>query len=219
MQKTTDIAILFFSRSAGRESALKAWTRDRKTDYRLAGELIRKAKEKLRASPFPVYHVDETMQTGGNFAVRLANAFQLIFDKGYDHVIAVGNDCAGLNVNWQQIATALRTGKAVLGPDLRGGVYLIGLSKSHEIHTIFDKISWHSGRVFEQLTGHFKNALILKKIRDVNTLRDVHRVDFLHEIFIIFSYKPKPGPLAKLHIPSFAHSSCCLRAPPPPAHS
>ncbi len=219
MHKTTDIAILFFSRSAAREAALKAWTRDPKTDYRLAGELIRKAKEKLHASPFPVYHVDETMQRGGNFAGRLANAFQLIFDKGYDHVIAVGNDCADLNVNWRQVATALRNGKVVLGPDLRGGGYLIGLSKYHEIHAIFDKISWHSERVFEQLKDHFKSVLILGKIRDVNTLRDVHLVDFLHEIFIIFSYKPKPGSLAKLQIPSFVHTSCCLRAPPPLTHS
>jgi glycosyltransferase A (GT-A) superfamily protein (DUF2064 family) len=65
-------------------------------------------------------------QSGRDFAERFENAIETIARLGYDEVVAVGRDCPGLReVDVEQAFAELASNKLVLGPDHRGGCYLI----------------------------------------------------------------------------------------------
>jgi glycosyltransferase A (GT-A) superfamily protein (DUF2064 family) len=65
-------------------------------------------------------------QSGRSFAARFENAIERIAALGYDEVVAVGRDCPSLHANDIERAFAkLASNKLVLGPDHRGGCYLI----------------------------------------------------------------------------------------------
>jgi hypothetical protein len=65
-------------------------------------------------------------QAGRNFAARFENAIERIAQLGYDEVVAIGRDCPSLHVKDIERAFAeLASNTLVLGPDHRGGCYLI----------------------------------------------------------------------------------------------
>lgn len=69
---------------------------------------------------------DVHRQVGRNFAARFENAIETIAQLGYDEVVAVGRDCPSLCSNDIERAFAeLASNRLVLGPDHRGGCYLI----------------------------------------------------------------------------------------------
>ena len=67
-------------------------------------------------------------QTGQDFAARFENAIEEIAQLGYDEVVAVGRDCPGLRApDIERAFAELASRKLVLGPDHRGGCYLIAV--------------------------------------------------------------------------------------------
>jgi len=65
-------------------------------------------------------------QSGHGFAERFENAIETIAQLGYDEVVAVGRDCPGLGaLDIERAFAELTSKKLVLGPDHRGGCYLI----------------------------------------------------------------------------------------------
>lgn len=65
-------------------------------------------------------------QTGGDFAARLENATEEINELGYDEIVIIGRDCPSLrSIDIEQAFRELESRKLVLGPDHRGGCYLI----------------------------------------------------------------------------------------------
>ena len=65
-------------------------------------------------------------QSGRGFAERFENAIETMAKLGYDEVVAVGRDCPGLRtLDIEQAFAQLTSKKLVLGPDHRGGCYLI----------------------------------------------------------------------------------------------
>lgn len=65
-------------------------------------------------------------QTGRDFAARFENAIERIAQLGYEEIVAVGRDCPGLRgSDIERAFSELASKKLVLGPDHRGGCYLI----------------------------------------------------------------------------------------------
>jgi len=65
-------------------------------------------------------------QTGRDFAARLENAIQRINELGYDEIVIIGRDCPSLRaIDIEEAFAGLESRKLVLGPDHRGGCYLI----------------------------------------------------------------------------------------------
>lgn len=65
-------------------------------------------------------------QSGRGFAERFENAIETIARLGYDEIVAVGRDCPGLRaLDIERAFAELASKKLVLGPDHRGGCYLI----------------------------------------------------------------------------------------------
>jgi glycosyltransferase A (GT-A) superfamily protein (DUF2064 family) len=69
---------------------------------------------------------------GRDFAARFENAIERIAQLGYDEIVAVGRDCPELCASDIECAfVELASKKLVLGPDHRGGCYLIAFHSSN----------------------------------------------------------------------------------------
>jgi glycosyltransferase A (GT-A) superfamily protein (DUF2064 family) len=65
-------------------------------------------------------------QAGHDFAARLENAIEKINELGYDEIVVIGRDCPSLGpIDIEHAFGKLESRKLVLGPDHRGGCYLI----------------------------------------------------------------------------------------------
>jgi glycosyltransferase A (GT-A) superfamily protein (DUF2064 family) len=65
-------------------------------------------------------------QVGHDFATRLENAIEKINELGYDQIVVIGRDCPSLRpTDIEHAFGELSSRKLVLGPDHRGGCYLI----------------------------------------------------------------------------------------------
>jgi uncharacterized protein len=89
------------------------------------------------------------LQPEGDLGSRMAQAFQVGFDRGVKASIIVGTDCPELTVEILTAAfQALQQTDLVLGPATDGGYYLIGLRRSAP--ELFESIAWSTDRVFQQ---------------------------------------------------------------------
>jgi len=148
MPKDSNLAILFFSRSAKTEGIKKNFIRDSKQkNTQLARSLIKHTRDQIHRSGFPVFEINEKLQTGNSFGERIENAFKSIFDKGFNYVIAVGNDTPRLR-HAHLITAAERLLSAesdiVLGPAKDGGTWLMGYSREAFNHHSLQELPWKS---------------------------------------------------------------------------
>jgi hypothetical protein len=177
LEKQENIALIFFSRSKADEAKHKSWFKEYSKDQELASLLIDKAQTAIHDSGIPIFHFHEENQKGSTFGERLANAFQEVFDSGYEQVISVGNDCPDLdNINWREISINLSEGKSVLGPDTRGGAYLIGIQKKYFDQEQFEKLNWQKNTLYNELAQFCANSTLLielKQYRDINSFHDI----------------------------------------------
>ena len=88
-------------------------------------------------------------QPKGDLGERMAQAFQVGFDRGVKASVIIGTDCPELTATLLTAAfQALQQTDLVLGPATDGGYYLIGLRRSAP--ELFESISWSTERVFQQ---------------------------------------------------------------------
>ncbi|NJN26723.1 MAG: DUF2064 domain-containing protein [Cyclobacteriaceae bacterium] len=214
MSLNSDIAILLFSRSPQREAVAKRWTGNVALNAQISRKLLSNTLSHLHKAPFPVFMVDETLQKGNTFGQRLSNAFDYVFAKGYSHVIAVGNDSAGLNVEWEQIAQTLYSGKNIIGPDHRGGVYLIGISACVQHKAVFEKISWRGKFVFDQLVTQMDSPHVLEGVGDINTFDDLVSCPILFTAIRKFLFRYFHKVIQTPSVQHIARTIPQLRAPP-----
>ena len=177
-----NIAVLFFSRSAAAESRSKQFVKgDAGQNERISRLLIDTALDNVRASGLPCFMFDESQQVGNTFGARLSNAFQAIYDKGFDAVISVGNDTPALSqVAWPEVIRSLQQGRAVIGPSHSGGAYLIGMPKALFDVGRFQALPWRSSRLLDALTDFLsrsksadKPPLLLSPFHDINSGREL----------------------------------------------
>lgn len=180
MSQQSNIAILFFSRTAAREGLKKTWFTGESyhKNKLLASSLIAQSLSAIEKASFPVYHYHEGKQQGNTFGERIANAYQEVFALGYDAIIGVGNDTPEIvQLDWGGIAMQLCAGNTVLGPSLRGGSYLIGLKAETFDRQAFEQLPWQSSQLFQALHDWCENngtdPVLLSTRRDVNTYLDL----------------------------------------------
>ncbi|MFQ5640583.1 MAG: TIGR04282 family arsenosugar biosynthesis glycosyltransferase [bacterium] len=91
---------------------------------------------------------EQFSQEGDSLGERLQNAFQLVFNKNVDKVMALGSDSPTLPVNLVKSAfDRLDSVDLVLGPAEDGGYYLIGCKAPHP--SLFQNIHWSSSSVLQ----------------------------------------------------------------------
>ncbi len=116
-------------------------------------------------------------QQGHSFRERFLHAVHSVRALGYERIVVVGGDCPDLRGEEIFAAfAALDSQEAVLGPDHRGGTYLIGLRDY--LVPLLDAITWQAHTDFAHLNaalaGH--TVLTLRTHIDVDGWRDLVRL-------------------------------------------
>jgi hypothetical protein len=113
-------------------------------------------------------------QEGVSFGQRLENAIESLVRIGYQEIVIVGQDCPDLEpVDVRRAFDLLGTHRLVLGPDHRGGCYLIGIHATDGAR--LKGVQWQQNTDFRQIWRRFANesAIELPVKIDLDTLEDV----------------------------------------------
>lgn len=156
--------------------------------YRL---LLANTLDQVEASSLPVFLFltgEGIMEFPENFAIRdqgngdlgdrMKDAFDHVFEQGFQNAIMIGTDCYELSS--QHIAEAKKhlenVADVVLGPSEDGGYYLIGMNGMHDL---FDGIAWSTPQVFTQSLEKIDQLGLtlatLEELNDIDTLEDLRR--------------------------------------------
>ncbi|HEV8079155.1 MAG TPA: DUF2064 domain-containing protein [Chitinophagaceae bacterium] len=172
-------ALLLFSRRSEEESLAKNFL-----PYGSAGKnkaLTQKIIERsillAKNSGLPFFVWDEKLQHGDCFGERLANAIAAVFEKGFEKIVVIGNDCLTLNsVHIHQAVVALQSHEYVLAPTKKGGTYLIGLTQNNFNYKAFTSIRWQSSFVYNDLQELFLFSVFQLPLQDdVNNFEDLRK--------------------------------------------
>lgn len=94
-----------------------------------------------------IYHKE--VQSGNDLGTRMKAAFDVLFNKDYQHICIIGSDCFELTTNIiQQAFDALQEYDVVVGPSADGGYYLLGINNMQPL--LFTNIQWSTCKVLEQ---------------------------------------------------------------------
>lgn len=118
-------------------------------------------------------------QTGKGLGVKLRNAFEYLFVKGYKNICALGTDCPYLTTKEiEDSFKALNEGKnAVIGPTYDGGYYLIGCTPKGM--KVFSATQWSKSGLFMEtmniIKEHSLSYYSLKKLHDIDYIEDYNK--------------------------------------------
>ena len=99
-------------------------------------------------------------QVGKNFRTRFEHAVETLARLGYEEVVAVGRDCPGLSATDMEQAFAELAGRnLVLGPDHRGGCYLIAFRSADR--ALLRGVRWQRNTDCAQLRRRCDTAKVL----------------------------------------------------------
>lgn len=168
-----NIAILVFANSAEKDATLKPLQ-----SPVLFKTLNRDVINSVEKIGLPYFHYTEAEQTGNTFGERFTNAIHSVFSKGFDAVIAIGNDTPHLKAKHLiKTAEKLKAHHCVLGPSKDGGFYLMGLNKSHFNAEAFLKLPWqtkHLNRsVAKVLQYNNTSTYFLEQLVDIDSKEDI----------------------------------------------
>lgn len=116
-------------------------------------------------------------QQGHNFGERLENAVARLQALGYSRIVIIGRDCPDLTMeDIRRAFRRLHSNQLVLGPDHRGGCYLIGLQAA--LADRLQGIHWQQNKDLNQLRQRFAhgNVFLLPVKQDLDTLNDLKRL-------------------------------------------
>ncbi len=184
MKSNNKTGVLLFAESVQLQAEKKQLHKDANANYDLHRQFIAKSSNTVRKAGFDFFHFDETNQTSGSFGNRLASAASSLFAKGYDRIIIIGNDSPDLSPKVLIGADhRLKNESIVLGPDYRGGVYLIGLNRDSFFSGAFEKLHWQADdlrRSFTQYARRYSKSIAwLKPKADFNEEADLTTNYFL----------------------------------------
>ena len=216
-------AILLFSEGVSADAARKkiASNAHAEANRQVLTQLSRRARQTAAATQLPVFSSDTLIQTSSNFGRDLRQAIEMVFEKGFQKIICIGNDCPALTKDLMlRAASLLNRNQSVAGPDGRGGVYLIGLSKENFDAKAFELLAWKTPQMlssFQQITN--SQAALLEQLPDIHTFQELQSYQAVrHFIVALVAYiKNLIGELPSgfsLSFTSFSVATHTLRGPP-----
>lgn len=186
--KTASCALLIFAKSADFESNTKNIVSSKKKNISLWNKLNNKTLKIAQNSIIPYFISDENSQKGENFGEKIANSIQTVFDKGFEKVIVIGNDCPELKTSHLKKAQLeLQKNDLVFGPDFKGGIYLLGISKKEFNATDFKQFHWQSKYLNQNISSFYSN----KKVYKLPLLNDFNSLSSFKKAIAKLLYKSK----------------------------
>ena len=115
-------------------------------------------------------------QQGADLGLKMYNAFDTVFKRGYKNVIIIGTDAPDVSMNIIQSAiSVLDNYSVVIGPANDGGYYLLGFKS--KLIDLFSGIEWSTNSVFDntikKLNNSKVNYFVLDELTDIDTLEDL----------------------------------------------
>jgi len=172
--KACKTAILIFANSAKTDGISKPF----QSSFAIFEQLNQHIFEKVKRSGLPYFLITEREQVGTTFGERFTNAIKDIYDRGFENVVAIGNDSPQLKVSQlKKTAEILNTKKMILGPAKDGGFYLLGLHKSLFDRKKLQSLPWQTPILLKSLSALGENQNVqpffLKILSDVDCLSDL----------------------------------------------
>lgn len=227
---STSTAILIFTQEASKEASRKMLTPSKNQGVnRLVFDKLNHFVERTvteaasKTNNIQVFHSKQLIKPSNrSFGQQLSAAIQVVFERGFEKVICIGNDCPALDENRILAAVEkLQIANAVVGPDNRGGVYLFGISSQGFKAEVFENLAWQSEKMLESYIEQADNQSILM----LEALSDIHNFQELQtyttaRYFIAFLLQIIEQTISKIqsfYLNLTKNSSICslsLRAPP-----
>ncbi len=172
-------AILIFTQEVSKDISRKNLTPNKNTgvNHLIFNQLNNFVGRTAASSNLSVFYSNQLIgDSKSGFGKQLSAAIQAVFRKGFEKVICVGNDCPALSkIQILDAAEKLELANTVVGPDQRGGVYLLGVSKKGFNAEAFENIAWQSGMMLGSYLKQFAN----QNISFLETLADIHTFEEL----------------------------------------
>jgi glycosyltransferase A (GT-A) superfamily protein (DUF2064 family) len=106
----------------------------------------------------------------------LADAMAQVYAEGFERVLVVGNDCPSiLPSHLRAAAQMLERGQNVLGPDRRGGVWLIGLQRKYFSADQLVNLSWETPELYADMAALLPEAIDFASLGDLNSFEDLRQ--------------------------------------------
>lgn len=189
--------------------------------------MIDEKKQQLQSLGLPVYRSEPHNQTGNSFGEKISNTIENVFNKGFEKILIVGNDCPLLDTaTLRKAIHQLKHSDVVIGPDVRGGIYLLGISKISFCKKDIEQLPWQTSGLAFALQSYFKSIqvapVVLKTLSDINQPSDLFLIQrrgsksiiVLHFIFDLLQQTSAVFSRIKDTIKQMALASTGLRAPP-----
>jgi len=128
---------------------------------------------------------NKELQKGDDLGIRMKNAFEFLFNQGYNKVIIVGSDI--YEITPEDIENAfsnLKTNDFVIGPAGDGGYYLLGMKQLKK--ELFENKAWGTNTVFEETIKDLKSEKVslLSVKSDVDVYEDILGIKAFKQFFI-----------------------------------
>ncbi len=223
-------AILIFTQEASKEATRKTLIPSKNQGVnRLVFDKLNHFVERTataaasKTKNLPIFHSNQLIKSSNrSFGKQLSAAIQVVFERGFEKVICIGNDCPALNKNRiLEASEKLQTTDTVLGPDNRGGVYLLGISSKDFKPEVFENLAWQSEKMLESYIEQFINQkiLMLEVLSDINNFQELQTyttskyfISFLLQIIEYISLKIQD--FYWFFVENRSVRSLSLRAPP-----
>ncbi len=121
-------------------------------------------------------HFIRRLQRGNDLGERMQNAFEEMFEKGYESIVIIGSDCKDLNTgHLLQSFSLLKKKEVVIGPANDGGYYLLGMKNLHA--GIFMNKNWSNAALLNQTIETIEalklSFALLPALSDVDEVKDL----------------------------------------------
>lgn len=221
---------MIFTQEASKEAARKMLTPSKNQGVnRLVFDKLNHFVERTataaasKAENLQVFHSNQLIKPNSNsFGQQLSAAIQVVFERGFEKVICIGNDCPALDEN-RILAAAekFQTVNTVVGPDNRGGAYLIGISSQGFNAEVFENLAWQSEKMLESFIEQYtnENVLLLETLSDIHNFQELQTYT-TSRYFIAFLIQLIEQTIAKIQdfycffVENRSIRSLSLRAPP-----
>jgi hypothetical protein len=120
---------------------------------------------------------EKRLQSGNDLGERMKNAFEELFDLGFEKICITGSDCYELTSEIiNEAFENLYSRKTVIGPAADGGYYLLGMQ--FPFKDLFSAIEWSTKTVFietiNKINAQSLNCHLLTSLNDIDDENDLH---------------------------------------------
>lgn len=124
----------------------------------------------------------KNVQQGDDLGIRMQNAFNEVFEQGYERAIVIGSDMYDMDMeDLQEAFGKLQDHDFVIGPAEDGGYYLLGMK--HIKPEVFKNKNWGTATVLENTLADLngEKLAILKGKNDVDYYEDIKEIEVFRQ--------------------------------------